>query len=116
MGRSFTATTLALWGALLAWGAYFLLVYVATALFCERGIADERVFGFRIIPAMVVAAFVVALGITGVLVGTAWRRQRAAGEASRRFLDFVASVLGLLALAALVWTTLPPILLDTGCA
>lgn len=114
---TFTATTFLLWSALLTWAAYFLFVYVGIALACTRELAaDTRIAGFRLIPLVAGIAFVVALALTGAFTIAAWRRQRSTTTSSRRFIGFVSWVLGLLALAALAWTTLPPLLLDTGCA
>lgn len=114
--RTFNVTVFLLWGTLLAWATYFLLLYVVIALACERGYADAQIAGFRLIPAAGVVGFVLALGVTGALAAAAWRRWHGATSANGRFLGFVAMALGLLALAALAWTTLPPVLLDTGCA
>jgi hypothetical protein len=114
--RTFTATTFMLWSALLAWAAYFLILYVGIALACARGFADVRLLGVRFVPGLTVGAFLIALAITVALVAAAWRRQHGAPSPTQRFVGFLASVLGLLALAAIAWTTLPPILLHTGCA
>jgi hypothetical protein len=114
--RTFTRTTLLLWSALLAWAAYFLVLYIGIALACARGFADERILGVRFIPAMTIGAFLVALGASGAFAGAAWRRRQRAASPTQRFVGFVAAVLGLFALAAIAWTTLPPVLLHTGCA
>jgi hypothetical protein len=113
---TFTVTTFRLWSALLAWAAYFLLVYVAIALACERGFADLRILGVPVVPAVTGGTFLVAFGVTGAFAAAAHRRERQATTTARRFLEFVTCVLGMLALAAIAWTTLPPVLLDTGCA
>jgi hypothetical protein len=114
---TFTATTFLLWSALLTWAAYFLFVYVGTALACARGLADDsRIAEFRLVPAAAGIAFVVALVVTVAFTVAAWRRRRSATAPSRRFVGFVSWALGLLALAALAWTTLPLLLLDTRCA
>jgi hypothetical protein len=113
---TFTATTFVLWRALLTWAAYFLVVYVGVAVACERGFADLRVAGVRFVPLLVGATFAASLILTVWYTLAARRRYRTADSDSARFVGFVSSILGLLALAALAWSTLPPLLLDTGCA
>jgi hypothetical protein len=113
---TFTATTFFVWSALLIWVAGFLLVYVGIALACERGFADVEVAGIPFIPLLAAFAFAVTLALTIVVIRAARRRQRTASERTARFVGFVASVLGLLALAAIGWSALPPLLLFTGCA
>jgi hypothetical protein len=114
--RGFTAAALRLWGGLLVWAGYFLLVYVVTALACARGFADAAVAGIDLVTFVSAAGFVVAMAGTAVLVSVTRRRARAEHARSARFADRLGWTLGLLALLAIVWTALPHLLLRTGCA
>ena len=112
----FTASTLQLWGGLLIWAAYFLVLYVIVALACERDFADVRVAGFGLVPFVTAVGLVVAIACTGALVLASRRRLRSDRPRGARFADVLGWTLGLLALLALLWTALPPLLLRTGCA
>jgi hypothetical protein len=114
--RRFTAAALRLWGALLVWFGYFLLVYVVAALACERGFADARVIGVGVVSLVSGVGLVLSLAATLALLAATRRGARDGPARGARFTDRLGWTLGLLALVALVWTALPHLLLRTGCA
>jgi hypothetical protein len=114
--RRFTPTVLFVWGGLLLWATYFLVLYMFVALACERGFADLRLLGVRIVPASAALGFAMTFAATAACMLAGHRRLRAEDEKAARFIGFLAWALGLLGLLALAWTVLPALLLRTGCA
>lgn len=112
----FTQSTLQLWGGLLVWAAYFLVLYVTVALACERGFADAQVAGIGLLPFVAAAGLLAAWASTGALVVAAHRRAREQHARGARFANLLGWTLGLLGLIATAWTALPLLLLGTGCA
>jgi hypothetical protein len=105
------------WGGLLSWAAYFLAIYVFAALACERGFAGTRLAGVAVVPLAAVLGLLVTLAVNARLALVARARLRASPERpSSAFRDFLAWALALLGALALVWTALPLLLLQTGCA
>lgn len=114
--RRFTVAAFRLWGGLLVWAAYFLLVYVVAALACERGFADVRVAGIDVLPFVTVAGLALSVAATAALLIVTRRGARVEPGRGARFADLLGWTVGLLALLALAWTALPHLLLRTGCA
>lgn len=112
----FAAATAWVWSGLLVWAAYFVGLYVFAALACERGFAHAQVVGIRVVPFAAACGLIVALVITVVLAVVARRHLRSARPLVTPFADFLAWALALLAALALLWTALPALLLQTGCA
>lgn len=114
MQHRFTPTLFFIWGGLLVWAADFLFVYVFAALACARGFVDQRVAGFPIVPFAITLASIVALLATAALMWRALRRAHGNARADEhsRFILFLAIALSALALVAIVWTALPPLLLQ----
>ncbi len=112
----FATATAWVWAGLLVWAGYFLAVYVFAALACERGFADVHVAGVPVVPFATACGLLVALASTGALAVAARRRLRSARPRVTPFADFLSWALALLGALALVWTALPPLLLQTGCA
>ncbi|HEY8537561.1 MAG TPA: hypothetical protein VIL28_01770 [Steroidobacteraceae bacterium] len=111
----FTPTTLFVTGSLLIWLLTFALVYVFAALACARGFAGMRLGGMPLVPAVTTVCVLLAA------IGTLWLVRRGLrygrtqeAEEHSRFVGFVASASGVLALLALVWVGLPPLLIG-GC-
>jgi hypothetical protein len=69
----FAVTMLRMNGGLLIWGLHFGLVYGVNGIVCARELADVQWFGLGIMTWVVVAATVVALAATLVLIGHALR-------------------------------------------
>ena len=114
--RPFTVAVFRLWGGLLVWAVYFLVVYVVAAVACARDFASVRVIGVDLVSFVTAAGFIVSLATTGALVVVTRRGARHEPARSARFADLLGWTLGLLGLLALAWTALPHLLLRTGCA
>ena len=112
----FAVTTVWVWAGLLVWAPYFFGLYVLAALACERDFAQVRLAGVRVVPFAAACGLLVALGITAILAEVARRRLRSGRPCVTPFADFLAWVLALLGALAAVWTALPALLLQTGCA
>lgn len=113
----FAPTAFFIWSGLLVWAADFLLVYVFAALACARGFAHLQIAGFSIVPFVTTLVSIVALLATAALMWPALRRARngPSSDQHSQFILFLAIALSALALIAIVWTGLPPLLLRVGC-
>jgi hypothetical protein len=112
----FAAAAAWIWAGLLVWATYFLALYVFAALACERGFARLQVADIGLVPFAAACGLLVALLVTAVLAAVARRHLRSARPRVTPFADFLAWALALLGALATVWTALPPLLLQTGCA
>ncbi|HET9694086.1 MAG TPA: hypothetical protein VFP48_06855, partial [Steroidobacteraceae bacterium] len=83
---------------------------------CERGFAQLRIAGFGIVPFAAACGLLATLAITVAVALSARRHTRNGRARVSSFADFLAWALALLGALALVWTALPPLLLQTGCA
>jgi hypothetical protein len=99
--RPITAMIAALVG-MIAWGLHFTLVYAIATMACLRPQSAAPAFDFRIVAAVMTAILISA---------TAWCihtfRKRGYQDEPWRFLNVLAVSLGLLAVIAVLWTTLP---------
>jgi hypothetical protein len=113
MQHRFTPTTFFVWGGLLIWAADFLFVYVFAAVACARRFADAEIAGLRLVPVATSLASIAASIATLVLILRAVRRAHGGDyvDESSRFIQFLAIALGALALVAIAWTALPPLML-----
>jgi hypothetical protein len=100
-----------IWGGLLIWAADFLFIYAFAALACARRFADERIAGFGVVQVATLASSVAALTATAWLMRNARRELRERPAA--RFHAFLAAALSGLAVLAIVWTALPPLMSGT---
>lgn len=112
----FAPTALFVCGGLLIWAADFLFVYVAAAIVCSR-YAQLTLAGMPLVMVITLGSTVLACAATLALMWFAARRARGDGEAgaSVRFIYFLASAIGALALVAIVFNALPGLLLATDC-
>jgi hypothetical protein len=95
---------------LIVWAAHFFGVYILAAAQCSpAGITPNAPSVWLL--AMMSAA---ALGLCGFLTWRAWRVVRAAGG-DPALHDWAALGSGVLALAGIVWSSMPLLMLD-GCA
>ena len=101
--RSFPRTVVLVSGAVLAWAADFLFIYVFAAVSCARGF-DMTVAGYDAVIVASVGATLVALAVTLALLGFARRRLRRDAEA---FEPRMSLTIGLLAAIAIVFTGVP---------
>lgn len=102
-------------GAMIVWSVHFLAVYGLQAVICARVLADRSAFGFGITTLTVIGLGVVAcLAILALGVDAFLRLRRApmGGEGAHpRFLALFSVTTALLAGLAVVWETVPALLL-----
>ena len=113
----FASTTLFIGSSLLIWMADFLFVYVFAALACARGFANSELFGISIVPLVTTASTLLAALATAAVIWMAASRLRRKSTADRhaRFIHRVALGAGVLALLALAWLALPPLIAVARC-
>jgi hypothetical protein len=117
MERRFAPTTAFLMGGLLIWIFNFGFVYVFAALACARGFAHVHVMGLNIVPVVTTLATLLSAAATILLVIAARRRDRTSSPAepnpaeaeTRSVISFVTVATSGIALVALVWLALPPL-------
>lgn len=114
----FTPTTFFIWSGLLIYALDFLFVYVFAALACAKRFTHVRWLDLPLVPLATTLSGVLAAAAIGVVIGIAMRRNRMDANADEhtRFIRFLAIAGGGLSLLALLWLTLPPLLLSNGCA
>lgn len=104
------------------WAGHFLIVYVVTAIACEKRVHDAAPLGVPLLPAAVTLVTVAALaGIAGLIL-LSWRRFRPVRDAGHlvqerdiarsaparhRFLALTTLLLGLLSAVATLMVALP---------
>ncbi|BBA33992.1 uncharacterized protein sS8_2038 [Methylocaldum marinum] len=108
----FVTNTLRMLSGLLIWAAHFGIVYIATALVCARGFQELKWFGVGVVAWMVAIATTLAVGGILVVLVPAWRDlyRRSSWSATPAFIDWMTVAFGALALLAIVWVTLPVML------
>ncbi|QKT04664.1 hypothetical protein HUS23_13020 [Ectothiorhodospiraceae bacterium 2226] len=112
------------------WAVHFLFVYIFQAVGCSLGLHRHDVLGLNLVDAVLLAgsAVLMALVVAGAVRSLlAWRRYRpsaghealdaAEGAAGQRraFMARVAFTLFLLSLLAMIWVTVPIVLLPDPC-
>jgi hypothetical protein len=117
VAHRFTPTAFLICGAVLIWIGNFLFVYVFAALACARRFSQLQVVGVDIVPLVSSASSILAALAVILLMWTARRRLRDELSAAThsRFISLVTLGLGGLALVALLWVALPPLLMDAAC-
>ncbi len=110
------AVTWRLWVGPLVWATHFLAIYGFTALACAR-IVEPGWFGVGAVPWFVGAATLVAAAALLVTIGFAVRdgRRAVSSQEPSRFMHSLTAAIASLALLAVVWETLP-VLLVPVCA
>jgi hypothetical protein len=110
----FAAQSLRVVAGLAIWGAHLAAVYAWTALACARHFAAATIAGVGLVPLVIGALTVLALGGAAVMLVVALRRRQRGGDADR-FADNL-TVLGcVVALIAIVWSGLPAIIVARPC-
>ncbi|MBR0650204.1 hypothetical protein GXW78_11060 [Roseomonas terrae] len=103
---------------LVVWAGHFTAIYAASAVACERGLAERSVFGLPWISAMVGLATVVALALLALVLRPSLRMPAASvldgGEAEPRFTRWFAGSTAVLAALGVVFQAVPVLLLP-GC-
>jgi len=92
----------------LAWAAHFVIIYAANGVFCARPALHRLWVDDGLAAGVMIAAALLAVGAIALVYWRQWRRWPRAGNAG--FLRWVAGALGLLASIAIVWQTLPVVL------
>lgn len=101
---------------LVVWAVHFGVVYGASAIACERGLAGRTLLGQPLVPALVLGATALALAAVALVGLRAWRRLEHGlagqeGEDEPRFMVWLAAAIALLAALAIVWEGLPVLLI-----
>jgi hypothetical protein len=89
----------------LVWALHFLSIYVFAALACARGFADVRWLGIGVVSWTIGAATALALAALAIIVVGVMRGARPIG-----FNDWVSASVAALAAVAIVWETLPALM------
>jgi len=102
-----------LWVGPLIWAAHFLAIYAFTALSCARNVATVGWLGVGSVTLFIVAATLAAAAALLVTIGLAIRdgiRARTS-PAPTAFVHWLTAAIGSLVLLAVVWETLPVLVL-----
>jgi hypothetical protein len=106
---NFIPTLLYMLGGLIIWGVRFLAAYSFTGIACARGWADRE--AENLVPLTIGVASLLALVACSALVAHAMLRLRVhsapAGGENVRFVHGIAAFVGAFAIVAIVWETLP---------
>lgn len=105
-------------GGLLIWAALFLFTYVFAAIACARGFSYADWLGLSVVPLLLIAAAVAALGGLHALarrIDALLARSGRRSEDTERLVADVAAIVCGLALIAIVWNTLPLLLQVRPC-
>lgn len=116
-GRPISSLVLAT-GGLIAWAAQFTVIYGVAAVACARGYAGESLFGIGLVPLTILAATVIALAATGLVVMKAARDRKRMDERvhpTDRFLNTTTLLVGGLSLVTILWHGLPALIVP-ACA
>jgi hypothetical protein len=107
------------------WSAYFLVVYVANAIACAKGLTDARIAGINAVDLIVAASTAVTLGLLLALAWVSWVRFKPLMDARdnihehdrelsikgrRRFMALAGLLQAALAILATVYVGLPVLL------
>jgi hypothetical protein len=104
----FTAVTLRMFFGVIIWAVHFLVIYGFTALSCARGFHTSQWLGIGIVPWTIGVATVVAVVAIGMIVMPALGTRRA-----ESFEDWMTATIGGLAVIAIVWESLPVLMVPT---
>lgn len=113
----FTPTVFFIWAGLLIWMANFLFAYVFAAVACARRFSHMQAFGLPLVPLATTVSSFLSCVATATIIWLALRRMRRepTTDAHTAFIRFLSLAVSTLALVAIVWLALPPLLLHEGC-
>lgn len=116
-------------GAPIVWSAHFLLVYVFAALACAFRFSDREFLGVSVVVSAMLIATLAMLAAVGWMALLSWRRFRQAdrdgggGERGRnpvagrhRFMALTTFLLCVLSATAIVYETIPLLIISPPCA
>ena len=92
----------------LVWALHFMAIYGFAALACARGFAGVRWLGIGVVARRIGVATVIALGALLLIVARALR-----GRAGGGFDAQITAGVAALAAVAIVWETLPAVMVPT---
>jgi hypothetical protein len=108
--RGFVPTFLYITAGLIVWAVRFLFVYSFAGVACARGWADSTIAGFRVVPFVIVAATIVGVAVTSMVLlraGRGVRRGQFGEERLDGFIHAVAALMAGLSILAMAWETIP---------
>lgn len=110
-GATAQAVTWRLWVGPLVWAAHFLAIYAFTALACARNVAAGW-FGVGIVIWFIGAPTLVAAAVLLLTIGIAVRdgRRSASSPEPSPFVHWLTAAIASLVLLAVMWETLPVLL------
>ena len=110
MDTSFTRTTLTMSSGILIWAAHFTVIYGLTAVACAGGSGDAQWLGMNVVKVAIgTATFVALAAVLAFIV----RATRAGLDSFERWMT---AALGSLALIAIAWEAIVPLLIVPVCA
>ena len=120
MNARFVSRIFLITGGLLIWAALFLFTYILVALACARGFFHAVWLGIDALPLVLAGATVISLAGLAQLVRRAEQIERSADYARRADDDDlvtadVTCMVCLLALVAIIWNSLPTLLIGIRC-
>jgi len=110
--EDFIRKSLLMVGGLIVWGVHFGVIYTLNSLACTRDFADASLFGFALVPTIVVGTTFAALLAAGAVL-VAVHRQVGPARDDRPVNEFLRSctlALTALALVAIAWNGVPALL------
>jgi hypothetical protein len=105
-----------LFAGFIIWAARFLAIYVFTALACAKGFAGASLADIGIVPAFIGAATLIAIAANIWVILHGVSRVRRQPEARDEFdavpfVGYVAAAVAALSIVAIVWETLPVLII-----
>jgi hypothetical protein len=110
--RGFIGKMLFMTGGLIVWAIHFTVIYGFTSVACAKGFAAVKIFGVGAVPLVIGATTLLALAITGIIVGTSVvrpvpPRSPQYSDVTEHFLQYTAITIAMLSLVAIGWNALP---------
>lgn len=106
-------------GGFILWAVQFTLIYGATSTTCALEVAETRLFGIGIVPAVIAAVTLAALLCTAGVMIHALREHRrlqgGQGAVTDIFLSQAAILISAFSIAAIIWQGIPALILP-ACA
>ena len=110
MADKFASTAWRIFGGLLIWATDFVVTYAFVAIACARGFAAATLVELPLVPLITTSIHVLAITGIALTLRRAVARGRNLGEGNAGLVQFLAVSLSTLALLAILWGSLPPLL------